>query len=141
MALTSGAVITSFAGCLGEDPDFEEGNTDSNGDDGGDNGGSEPSVQDDVEILEHELIRSDEGTAAEQVSVEGRAENTSEESFSYVEVRARFYNENGDLLESFLDNINDFESGQTWAFEIMYPAVGEDAREVADYDIAVGTSF
>jgi len=78
---------------------------------------------------------------SEQVGVEGRAENTSDESFSYVEVRARFYNENGDLLESFLDNINDFGAGQTWAFEIMYPAFGEDAQEVADYDIAVGTSF
>lgn len=139
MALTGGAVVTSLAGCSGEDPDFEEGNSDSDG--GGGGGSDEATVQDDVEILEHELVREDEGGVAEQVSVEGRAENTSDESFSYVEVRARFYNQNGDLLDSFLDNINDFGAGQTWAFEVMYPAIGEDAQEVADYDIAVGTSF
>lgn len=98
-------------------------------------------MSEDVEILEHELVRQDEGTMAEQVSVEGRAENTSDQSFSYAEVRARFYNENGDLLESFIDNINDFAAGQTWAFEIVYPGIGEDAQEVADYDIAVGTNF
>jgi len=142
MALTSGAVVTSLAGCSGEDTDFEEGNTGSNDeDDGGDDGSDEATVQDDVEILEHELVREDEGGMAEQVSVEGRAENTSDESFSYVEIRARFYNEDGDLLDSFLDNINDFGAGQTWAFEVMYPGIGEDAQEVADYDIAVGTSF
>jgi hypothetical protein len=127
-----GAVIVSasVAGC-GEDTNYEDGSG------GGNGGGSEEAL----EILEHELVREDEGTMSETVKVEGRAENVSEEQLSYVEVRARFYNDQGDQLESSLDNTNDLGTGSTWAFEIQYPAIGEDAAEVADYDIGVGTDI
>lgn len=144
LAMAGLSIATALAGCgASDDTDFEDGNVGDGDDavDDGDDSGDEATVEDDVEILEHELIREDEGSMAETVSVEGRAENTSDETFSYVEIRVRFYNEDGDLIESFLDNINDFESGQTWAFSVQYPGIGEDAAEVADYDIAVGTSF
>jgi hypothetical protein len=129
--------MAAIAGCSDE-TDFEEGNTGGNG-----NGDSDSSGDSDdaLEILEHELVRENAGSASETVSVEGRAENVGDQQLSYVEVRARFYNEAGDQLDSSLDNTNDLDPGTTWAFEIQHFAIGEDAAEVADYDIGVGTEF
>lgn len=129
------AVTVGLAGCTGEDPDFE-GSEGGNGD--GSDGGS---VEDDIELLEHELVFEDEGTDFASVSIEGRARNNSDENLGYVEIRGRFYNAQGDLLDSMIDNINDFGAGQTWSFEIQFPGIGDDANEVDDYDVAVGTSF
>jgi len=149
LALGGGMLSVTIAGCGGDETEFEEGN--GGGGNGGD--GSEPDENQDQEeeeevdaeealnIIEHELVRSDEGGPAEQVSVEGRAENISGRQLAYAEVRARFYNENGDQIESFLDNINDLDSGSTWAFEIMYPGIGDDARDVDSYDIGIGANF
>lgn len=135
--VTATAATAALAGCASDDPNYEDGDSNT-GSGGGDDGAS---VEEDVVIREHELVREDEGSMSESVSVKGRAENTSDQTFSYVEVRARFYNEAGDMLDSMIDNINDLEPGQTWSFEIQYLGIGDDAAEVADYDIAVGTSF
>jgi hypothetical protein len=137
LALGGGLLSVTIAGCGGEETEFEEGNS---GNGGGD-GGTESDPDEALEILEHEMVRSDEGGPAEQVSIEGRAENVSDRRLSYAEVRARFYNEQGDQIESFIDNVNDLDSGSTWAFEIMYPGIGEDAQEVDSYDIGAGANF
>ena len=135
-----GMLSITVAGCGGDETEFEEGN-------GGGNGGNEPTQEGEedadeaIEVLEHTMVREEEGTMAEQVSIEGRAENVSDSQLSYAEVRARFYNEQGDQLDSFLDNVNDLDPGATWAFEILYPAIGEDAQEVDSYDIGVGANF
>jgi hypothetical protein len=60
---------------------------------------------------------------------------------SYAEVRARFLDEDGTLLESSLDNVNDLGSGMKWQFEIRFPGSGEDASAVSEYEIAVGNSY
>lgn len=146
-----GVAVTALAGCTdGDDREYESGDgTDDQDGNQGDEVESTPTPTEDpepdpetaLEILEHELIREDGGTAVETVSVEGRAENVSDRQLSYAEVRARFYNEAGDQLDSSLDNTNDLDSGATWAFDIQYFAIGEDAAEVDSYDIAPGTEF
>lgn len=132
--LTAVSSLVLTAGCTGDDTEFEDGN--GNGDGNGD-----PDVEEVVDILEHEMLRENEGEISESVSVEGRAENTSDDRLSYVEIRVRFYDANGDLLDSGIDNINDFDSGQVWRFEVSYLGFGDDAAEVDSYDIGVGTSF
>lgn len=134
LALAATGVGTT-AGCT-DDTDYQSGNQNPDGDDSGGQDSDEA-----LEILEHELVRENQGSRSEKVTVEGRAENTSDRQLSYVEVRARFYNEQGDQIETSLDNTNDLDAGQTWAFEIMFPGFGEDARAVADYDIGVGTEW
>lgn len=136
---TTAVSVATLAGCT-EDTDYEDGSGNGTGN-GGDGNGEESDPDDALEILEHEMVREDEGTMAETVSVEGRAENVGDRQLSYVEVRARFYNEAGDQLDSSLDNVNDLDPGATWAFNIQHFAMGEDAAEVADYDIGVGTEF
>lgn len=128
-------VTVTLAGCGTDDPEFESGN----GEGGDDSSTSEP--DNDLEILKHQLVRENEGTRSERVSVEGSAENTSDGQLSYAEVRARFLDEDGTLLESSLDNVNDLGSGMKWQFEIRFPGSGEDAAAVSEYEIAVGNSY
>lgn len=146
LALGGGLLSITIAGCGGDETEFEEGN-------GGDDSEPEPEPEEEEEeeeevdaeealnILEHEMVREDEGGPAEQVSVEGRAENVSDQQLAYAEVRARFFNEDGDQLDSSLDNINDLDPGATWAFEILYLEIGDGARDVDSYDIGVGANF
>lgn len=124
-------ITTSLAGC-GTDTDYE---------DGGNGGSSGSDDSGGLEILEHELVREDPGTSYETVSVKGRAKNTGNSRLGYAEVKARFYNEAGDQLDTSLDNTNDLDAGATWSFEIQYFAMGEDARAVASYEVGPGDSF
>lgn len=141
--LTVGAAVagaTVIGGCTDtDDPEFESGNGGS-GDSGSDGGGEETSADETLVIQSHELVRENENTQSEAVSVEGTAENGSSDQLSYAEVRARFLDEDGTLLESSLDNVNDLGSGMKWQFEIRFPGYGDDARAVSDYEIAVGNT-
>ena len=86
-----------------------------------------------IKILNHELTYGEYGT----LSVTGTAENVVDRQLSYVEIRVKFYDEDGALIETFFDNINDLDAGEKWKFDVMYP--GMDTYEVDDYDIGVGT--
>jgi len=71
------------------------------------------------------------------VVIVGRAKNVSGRQLSYAEVCAKFYDADGVLISSSLDNINDLGAGEVWHFEIMF--LGEDIP--ARYKIYVGTTF
>jgi hypothetical protein len=144
---TLGATATSLAlaGCSSDDSsDFENGNGDGGGGNGGgttnDGGNSGDGSSNDIELLSHEMVREDEGGPAESVKVEGEAENVSGGELSYAEVEVKFY-EGDTLAESFLDNINGWSAGETWAFEVQFPGIGEDAAAITDYEIRAGTSL
>jgi hypothetical protein len=155
---TTASALT-LAGCSGDDGgDFEEGNDGGNGnnndgnsggdgnDGGGNNNGGDTTSggnsgnSNDIELLSHEMVRENEGSAAESAKVEGEAENVSGGELSYAEVEVKFY-EGDTLAESFLDNINGWSAGETWAFEVQYPGMGEDAAAITDYEIRAGTSL
>lgn len=124
----------SLAGCS-SDTDYEGGNN------GGRNDGSNSDSDKKLNILDHEMVRENAGSMSESVKVVGTAENVSSDTLGYAEVKAKFYDENDALLESFLDNVNDLGAGEKWSFEIQYPGIGEDAGKVASYKIGVGSNF
>lgn len=95
----------------------------------------------DVEIKEHEMYRENEGTMSETVGVVGTAENVSDDELSYAAVEAKFYDSDDTVLDSFLDNVNDLGAGEQWKFDIQYPAMGDEASQVADYEISAGTNL
>ena len=135
---TLGTAATAFAlaGCSSDDGgDFEEGN----GDNGGDGNSGDGSSKD-IKLLNHEMVRENEGGPAESVKVEGEAKNVSGGELSYAEVEVKFY-EGDTLAESFLDNINGWSAGETWAFEVQFPGIGEDAAAITRYEIRAGTSL
>jgi hypothetical protein len=137
-ALGATASTLALAGCTGsESGDFEEGSDDGDTTSGGNSGDGSSN---DIELLNHEMVREDEGGMAESVKVEGEAENVSGGELSYAEVEVKFY-EGETLAESFLDNINGWAAGETWAFEVQYPGIGEDAAAITDYEIRAGTSL
>ena len=125
--LLGGAATATLAGCTEDDPEYENGGS-SNGENDGDDGPQ-------LEILEHELVI--EQNLIDDVRVEGIVENQSDEMLSYVEVRVRVYDEDGNQLDRYFTNTSDLDAGQTWAFEVM---ILEDADDVADYDIVVTDS-
>ena len=124
----SGTVaVVGLAGCTeDDDTEFEEGDANENGDD------DEPEEAD-VEIVEHEMV-IEEGEFHDEVYVEGIVENNSGERLNYAVVTVRVYDEDGNQLESYIDNTTDLDDGRTWAFEVM---IFEDAEDIDSYDIAV----
>ncbi|MFC7071655.1 FxLYD domain-containing protein [Halovenus rubra] len=100
-----------------------------------DSGGDSDVSSDKIEVLSHELVRKYEGEMSESVVIEGKAKNVSDDELSYAQVVVEFYK--GDTLaETFLDNINNWSAGKTWAFEVAYPGgFGEEAAEITDYEI------
>jgi len=144
--VTIGATVSglSLAGCSEDDGgDFEEGNgnnNDGNSSDTTSSGNGGDGSSNDIELLSHEMVREDEGSAAESVKVEGEAENVSGGELSYAEVEVKFY-EGDTLAESSLDNINGWSADETWAFEVQFLGIGEDAAAITDYEIRAGTSL
>lgn len=64
---------------------------------------------------------------------------TEASSLSYAEVRVKFCDKEGTLLDTSPDDINDLGPGEAWNFEVMY--LGMDAEDVDSYKIAVGSGF
>ena len=117
-------------------------------DDGPENGTPRPDDDDDddddepiVEIVDHELIREEEGTDEETVAVEGTVEIVDEEAEpNYIEVQARFYDENEELLDSTVEHIEELGEHQM-LFRIEFPHVGEQAAAVEGYEVEVTTTL
>lgn len=141
-ALLSSIALVALAGCTSDEDEEEEDEMEEEEEEEED-----PEEGDRVEIVESELVREDVGTDEESVAVRGIVEVKPDAEVSYVEVRALFYDAEGELLDSIIEQIEgvgrhgDDPEGQRWEFEIVYPYVGEDAAEVEHYELEVGTEL
>ncbi len=107
-----------------------------------DEDGEEITEPGDVEIVWHDLVRDDPGTEDERVAVWGAVRNVGERTLSYIEVRATFFDEEGEELESVIENVDeDVSSGAEWAFEVEFPHFGERAAEVETYELEPATGL
>jgi len=88
-----------------------------------------------LEILSHHMTTGEYGN----VIVEGQAKNVGGSNLAYAEVRVKFYDSAGSLIDTSLDNINDLGANETWNFEVFY--LGMHEEEVATYEIGVGSCF
>lgn len=98
-------------------------------------GGSAPAIPqaEKLQILSHSMGTTDYGTPV----VRGTAKNVSSSNLSYAEVRVKFYDAAGNLLDTSLDNVLDLGPGETWNFEVIYFGSGN----VKNYEIGVGSTF
>lgn len=127
-AVLSAAVLAPLSGCL----EFVEDVVGENGE--------EITEPGDVEIVWDDLLRENPGTDEERVLVWGVATNVGERTLSYLEIRATFFDADGEELESVIQNVEaDVTEGEEWPFEVEYPRFGEDAAEVATYDLEPAT--
>lgn len=140
-ALLSSIALVALAGCTSDEDEEEEDEVEEEEEE------EDPEEGDRVEIVESELVREDVGTEEESVAVRGIVEVKPDAEVSYVEVRALFYDAEGERLDSVIEQIDevgrhgDDPEGQRWEFEIDYPYTGEDAAEVESYELEIGTEL
>lgn len=102
--------------------------------------GEQITEPEDVEIVWSDLLRENPDTEDERVLVFGVARNVGDRALSYVEIRATFFDAEGEELESVIHNVDvDVSAGEEWPFEVEYPRFGEDAAEVATYELEPAT--
>jgi hypothetical protein len=94
-----------------------------------------PPATEKLQILSHSMSRGEYGNLV----VKGTAKNVASSTLSYAEVRVKFYDAAGTLLNTSLANINDLGPGETWSFQVMY--FGTDEDKVTSYKIGVGTTW
>ena len=121
IAVVAIVAVAMFSGCV-EEPKYEE-------------GAGTPTESKNLEILDHHMETGEFGN----LIIKGTAKNIGSSSLSYAEVRVKFYDKEGTLLDTSLDNINDLGPGETWNFKVMY--LGTDTENVDSYKIAVGSVF
>ena len=119
-----GALLVPSAGCL----EYVE------------EDGEEITEPGDVEIVWDDLVRDNPGTEEERVTVWGVARNVGDRTLTYVEIRATFFDAEGEELESVIENVDeDVSAGDEWPFEVEYPHFGEAAAEVEAYELEPAT--
>lgn len=121
IAVVAIVAVAMFSGCV-EDPKYEE-------------GAGTPTESKNLEILDHHMETGEFGN----LIISGTAKNIGSSSLSYAEVRVKFYDKEGAVLDTSLDNINDLGPGETWNFKVMY--FGMDTEKIDSYKIAVGSVF
>ena len=88
-------------------------------------------------VVESELVREHEGTDEESVSVVGVIERTGDREVTYLEVRVRFYDADGEQLDSTIEQVSDVTEGDRWEFTVVFPDTGERAALVAAHEAEV----
>lgn len=88
-------------------------------------------------VVESELVREHEGTDEETVAVVGVIERIDDKEVTYLEVRVRFYDADGEQLDSTIEQVDDVTEGDRWEFRVVFPDVGEQAALVVDHDAEV----
>jgi len=88
-------------------------------------------------VVESELVREHEGTDEESVAVVGVVERTGDREVTYLEVRVRFYDADGEQLDSTIEQVSDVTEGDRWEFRVVFPDVGEQAALVAEHEAEV----
>lgn len=147
LALLGSGAAVGFAGCgaTGGEPTYEEGEADPPGDAEertpqemtAAQGMAEQEARQDaapldaLSLVDHEFAF--EG-GAQGSTVQGTVENRGEDRIQLAEVRVRVYDENGDLLDRYLDSTGDFDGGTSWAFTVV---LLEAPGDIASYDVAV----
>lgn len=71
--------------------------------------------------------------------VRGIIKNVSGSPFEYVEIRAAFYNAQGERIGVGIDHITDLAPGEKWPFEVSYDGSREPSR-IVRYTLVVDTS-
>lgn len=88
-----------------------------------------------LELVEHELVRSNRGSTSEFATVTGTVHNPRDEPVTDPTLTATFQNADGETLDRASTSTPNLSAGATWSVELVYPGTGDDARAVADYTL------
>lgn len=129
LAVFAIAAVVAVSGCTSGNDNFDNKSSDSSSS----SSTSSSSSSEPLQIVSHKMVSGGYGT----YYVRGQAKNTGDKNLGYASVDVKFYDANGNLLDSGLDNINNLGPGETWNFEAMYLGEGKPST----YKIAAGSSF
>ena len=73
------------------------------------------------------------------LEITGIAKNTGSKELSYAEVDGKFYDKDGNVLQTSLDTTSNLNPGETWKFSISYPAT--DNYDVANFSVSAGSTW
>ena len=93
---------------------------------------STPIELEQVKILNHSM----ENNTYDNLVVSGIVENIANKDLGYVEIKIKFYDNEGNVLRTTSESITDLKNSEKWRFESIYPSF--DTSNVADYEISVG---
>jgi hypothetical protein len=88
-----------------------------------------------LDVVEHALSRSDEGSESEVVALDAVVENAGDSVVTGVRIVARFLDEDGTLLDESEARNDRLAAGGRWEVELLFPGSGAEARAVADYRV------
>ena len=86
-------------------------------------------------------LLSDNGYADEYgfaYYIEGTLKNNTDYNYSYVQITFNTYDQDGNIVGSCLDNMNNFDKHGTWKFEAMCSG---DSQDVKSYKLKEITSW
>lgn len=93
-----------------------------------------------LEVIAHDLARLNEGSKDELATVTGTVRNPTDETITEATVTATFKDAHGAVLERTSASASDLSPGESWTFQLVHPAAGEEAHDVADYEIVVNVT-
>lgn len=67
--------------------------------------------------------------------IEGYIQNNTEKEYSYVQVEFNLYDEEGALIGTALDNINNLEANSKWKFKAVSLLTSDETSKVASYKL------
>lgn len=70
--------------------------------------------------------------------IEGNVKNNTNNNYSYVQVMFNVYDENGSIIGSCLDNINNLEGNGTWKIKAICSG---EAKDIKSYKLTGFTSW
>jgi hypothetical protein len=89
-----------------------------------------------LDVVEHSLSRSNEGSENELVAVEATIENGGSEPAD-VAATVRFLDGEGAVLDESEASTTDLAGGGRWSVELVFGGSGEAARAVTDYRLVI----
>lgn len=99
--------------------------------------GSTAAQPSDVDLVEHSLAEPKDEYSGPRVI--GKAQNNGGD-LRYLEARAKFYADNGNVLSSGIDNITDLGGGDTWKFEVPFSGYNSDwESRITEHKVALST--
>lgn len=97
-------------------------------------------VTDGLELRKRRLVRENQGSESELVKVAATAANVGDEALADVSAEVDFRDDEGTVLETATQQLDELGTGRTWSFEIYYSGAGSDARAVVEYRLSVETA-
>ena len=99
----------------------------------------EPEIIGNTEVFEilNQRIEREENEGFTLVTIKGSAKNSGKNSLLHAEVRVKFYDTNGALMDTLITTTSNLNPSETWNFEIEYFETEES--KIENYELIVGT--